>query len=129
MTHTVSGWILDTGALLAYANHDTYTRAVVASCRARGRTVLICDTALAAALDTRPDVFETLLELRRHPTTWLAELTDANAAEVGTLLTRTNGDIEVAHVVHEAVSRCWPILSDRRELLLAVDSTLLVEPV
>ncbi|MEV1289199.1 hypothetical protein [Micromonospora sp. NPDC049679] len=129
MSDTVGGWILDTGALLAYCNDDTYVRAVVASCRGRGQTLLVCDTALTTALDTRPEGFARLLELRRHPATTLAELTHADAEHVGALLAYADGDIEIAHLVHEATRREWPVLSDRREQLLAVNATLLVEPV
>jgi hypothetical protein len=129
VSDTVGGWILDTGALLAYCNDDTYVRAVVASCRSRSQTLLVCDTALTTALDARSDTVARLLELRRHPTTALAELSHADAEHVGALLCRADGDIEIAHLVHEATRRAWPVLSDRREQLLAVNSTLLVEPV
>jgi hypothetical protein len=91
--------------------------------------VLICDTALAAALNARPEAFDALLELRRHPSTWLAELADADTAAVGALLRAADGDVELAHLVYEAARRGYAVLSERREQILAIDSTLLVEPV
>ncbi len=123
----LGGWVLDSGAVIAFAQGDDFVRSVIASCRARGQTVLICDTSLAVALDVVPEAFDQLLALRCHSSTWLAVLASADRAAVTALLPKAGGDLELAHVVYEAARRGYAVLSDRRAELLAVDRSLFVE--
>ena len=62
MISDVGGWVLDTGALLAYANDDLYLQSVVRSCRRRGRTLLVSGLSLREVLELRPGC-EQLTEL------------------------------------------------------------------
>lgn len=124
----VGGWVLDTGALLAYANDDFYLQSVVRSCRRRGRTLLVSGLSLREALQGRPGS-EQLAELLDDASTVLAEPAARDAAALREQIRRSGGDVTAAHVAHLAAERRWPILSDRPRELSAADWTLLIEPV
>lgn len=128
MINDVGGWVLDTGALLAYANDDLYLQSVVRSCRRRGRTLLVSGLSLREALRLRPDS-EQLTELLHDASTVLAEPVEQDAAALRETICRTGGDVTAAHVAYLAVQRGWPVLSDRPWQLVASDTSLLVEPV
>jgi hypothetical protein len=122
------GWVLDTGALLAYANDDFYLQSVVRSCRRRGRTLLVSGLSLQEALRGRPDC-EQLAELLHDASTVLAEPGERDAAVLCEQVRLTGGDVTSAHVAYLAAQRRWPVLSDRPGQLCASDDDLLVEPV
>jgi hypothetical protein len=124
----VGGWVLDTGALLAYANDDFYLQSVVRSCRRRGRTLLVSGLSLREALQGRPGS-EQLAELLNDASTVLAEPAERDAAALREQVRLTGGDVTAAHVAYLAAERHWPVLSDRPAQLCATDHTLLVEPV
>ena len=124
----LGGWVLDTGALLAYANDDFYLQSVVRSCRRRGRTLLVSGLSLREALQGRPGC-EQLAELLDDASTVLAEPAARDAAALREQIRRSGGDVTAAHVAHLAAERRWPILSDRPRELTAADRTLLIEPV
>lgn len=124
----LGGWVLDTGALLAYANDDFYLQSVVRSCRRRGRTLLVSGLSLREALQGRPES-EQLAELLDDAGTVLAEPAERDAGALREHLSRTGGDVAAAHVAYLAAERRWPVLSDRPVQLSIADRTLLVEPV
>ncbi|HEY8452374.1 MAG: hypothetical protein FWJ70_13245 [Micromonosporaceae bacterium] len=134
MTHRVAGpsdvggWVLDTGALLAYANDDLYLQSVVRSCRRRGRTLLVSTLSMREALQARPDS-EQLAELLDDAGTLLAEPGQHEVAALAEPARRAGGDITAAHVAWLAGRRGWPVLSDRPWQLTSADRSLLVEPV
>ncbi|MFI7026271.1 hypothetical protein ACIBMZ_26505 [Micromonospora sp. NPDC049900] len=123
----LGGWVLDVGALVAFAKADTFVGAMVASCRRRGQTVLVCDTSFALAAEAVPQYTDRLLDLVQEANTWLAELAAADRVAVDALLPRAGGDLSLAHLVYEAARRGYPVLSDRRADVLAVDGELFVE--
>lgn len=122
------GWVLDTGALLAYANDDFYLQSVVRSCRRRGRTLLVSGLSLREALQGRPGC-EQLAELLDDASTVLAEPGERDALTLCERVRLTGGDVSAAHVASLAAERSWPVLSDRPCQLSATDRTLLVEPI
>lgn len=124
----ISGWVLDTGALLAYANDDLYLQSVVRSCRRRGRTLLVSGLSLREALHARPGS-EQLAELLDDAGTLLAEPEHHDVAALREPIRLADGDITAAHVAWLAGERGWPVLSDRPRQLCGTDRTLLVEPV
>jgi hypothetical protein len=124
----VGGWVLDTGALLAYANDDFYLQSVVRSCRRRGRTLLVSGLSLREALQDRPGS-EQLAELLDDASTILAEPAAPDAAALREQVRRCGGDVAAAHVAYLAAQRRWPVLSDRPRELSATNRTLLIEPV
>lgn len=124
----IGGWVLDTGALLAYANDDTYLQSVVRSCRRRGRTLLVSGLSLREALHARPGS-EQLAELLDDAGTLLAEPERHDATALREPVRLAGGDLTTAHVAWLAGERGWPVLSDRPRQLSATDRTLLVEPV
>lgn len=128
MIADVGGWVLDTGALLAYANDDFYLQSVVRSCRRRGRTLLVSGLSIREALQDRPGS-EQLAELLDDASTVLAEPADADAAALREQVRLAGGDVAAAHVAYLAAQRGWPVLSDRPRELAATDRTLLIEPV
>lgn len=128
MTVELGGWVLDTGALLAYANDDLYLQSVVRSCRRRGRTLLVSGLSLREALYTRP-ASEQLRELLDDANTVLAEPQDRDATPLRRPIRRVGGDITAAHVAYLAGQRGWPVLTDRPTHLVAADESLYVEPV
>lgn len=128
----VGGWVLDTGALLAYANDDLYLQAVVHSCRRRGRTLLVSVLSLREALRGRPDSGQLpvqLAELLDDVGTVLAEPGEPDVPALSERVRRAGGDVSAAHVAHLAAQRRWPVLSDRPQQLTGADRTLFVEPV
>ncbi len=128
MISDVGGWVLDTGALLAYANDDLYLQSVVRSCRRRGRTLLVSGLSLREVLELRPGC-EQLTELLHDAGTVLAELMERDAAALRESIGRTGGDVTAAHVAYLAGQRGWPVLSDRPNQLFASEPSLLIEPV
>jgi hypothetical protein len=128
MISDAGGWVLDTGALLAYANDDFYLQSVVRSCRRRGRTLLVSGLSLREALRGRPGS-EQLAELLDDAGTVLAEPVARDAAALCAQARLTGGDVSAAHVAQLAAQRRWPVLSDRPRQLSATDRTLLIEPV
>lgn len=124
----VGGWVLDTGALLAYANDDFYLQSVVRSCRRRGRTLLVSGLSLREALQVHPRS-EQLTELLHDASTVLAEPVERDAAVLRDSVGRAGGDVTAAHVAYLAGERGWPVLSDRPRQLCATDMSLLIEPV
>ena len=127
MISDLGGWVLDTGALIAYANDDFYLQSVVRSCRRRGRTLLVSGLSLREALQGRPGS-EQLAELLNDASTVLAEPA-AHDAALREQVRLAGGDVTAAHVAYLAAQRRWPVLSDRPGQLSAADQTLLVEPV
>jgi hypothetical protein len=123
----LGGWVLDTGALIAYANDDFYLQSVVRSCRRRGRTLLVSGLSLREALQGRPGS-EQLAELLNDASTVLAEPA-AHDAALREQVRLAGGDVTAGHVAYLAAERRWPVLSDRPSQLSAADQTLLVEPV
>lgn len=124
----IGGWVLDTGALLAYANDDFYLQSVVRSCRRRGRTLLVSGLSMREALQARPGS-EQLAELLDDAGTLLAEPQQQDVAALREPIRLAGGDITAAHVAWLAGERGWPVLSDRPRQLASTDRTLLVEPV
>jgi hypothetical protein len=124
----VGGWVLDTGALLAYANHDCYLQSVVRSCRRRGRTLLVSGLSMREALHARPGS-EPLAELLDDAGTVLTEPREQDAPALREQVGLIDGDVTAAHVAYLAAQRGWPVLSDRPGQLSATDRSLLVEPV
>jgi hypothetical protein len=124
----LGGWVLDTGALIAYANDDFYLQSVVRSCRRRGRTLLVSGLSLREALQGRPGS-EQLTELLSDASTVLVELAARDANALREQVRLAGGDVTAAHVAYLAAERRWPVLSDRPSQLSATDYTLLVEPV
>lgn len=132
MISDVGGWVLDTGALLAYANADFYLQSVVRSCRRRGRTLLVSGLSLREALHGRTDaeqLADALAELLNDASTVLAEPAERDAAALREQVRLTGGDVTAAHVAYLAAQRRWPVLSDRPSQLSATGHTLFVEPV
>ncbi|MEU7753684.1 hypothetical protein AB0B57_35810 [Micromonospora sp. NPDC049101] len=123
----LGGWVLDVGALVAFARSDMFVSALVASCRRRGQTVLICETSLALAVQAVPEQHDRLVGLCQEPNTWLAKFAAADSGAVAALLPAASGDIGLAQVVYEAARRGYAVLSDRRASVLAIDGSLLVE--
>lgn len=128
MITDVGGWVLDTGALLAYANDDFYLQSVVRSCRRRGRTLLVSGLSLREALRAQPGS-EQLTELLDDASTVLAEPVSRDAVALREAIGQAGGDVTAAHVAYLAGQRGWPVLSDRPWQLFASDKSLLVEPV
>jgi hypothetical protein len=124
----LGGWVLDTGALIAYANDDFYLQSVVRSCRRRGRTLLVSGLSLREALRGRPGS-EQLTELLNDASTVLVEPATRDATALREQVRLAGGDVTAAHVAYLAAQRRWPVLSDRPTQLSATDHTLLVEPV
>lgn len=128
MISDLGGWVLDTGALIAYANDDFYLQSVVRSCRRRGRTLLVSGLSLREALHSRSSS-EQLAELLNDASTVLVELAARDANALSEQVRLAGGDVTAAHVAYLAAERRWPVLSDRPSQLSATDHTLLVEPV
>ncbi|QSB16442.1 hypothetical protein JQS43_09255 [Natronosporangium hydrolyticum] len=128
MIADAGGWVLDTGALLAYANDDLYLQSVVRSCRRRGRTLLVSTLSLREALASRPGS-EQLTELLHDAGTVLAEPGAHDVAVLCAQVKLAGGEVTAAHVAQLAAARRWPVLSDRPHQLAAAARDLLIEPV
>ncbi|MFI9504131.1 hypothetical protein [Nocardia sp. NPDC052566] len=128
----VSGIVFDTAAVLGWSHNHPYPQGIYWSFVEHGGTVIIPAAVLAAAesLDRDRDALAALLDA---PHTVVPVLDRSAAAELGALLRvrghQTDADtlISAAHAVAEATARGWYVLTDRAELLVALDPELLFD--
>jgi len=124
-----AGWVLDVGALLAFADGTEYAESVRVLATRAGRTLLVALPALAVAAARRPALGPArLAALLAEPTVVLVDGGVAKGQLFDRLVDRAGGDRLAALVVLLAVGHGWPVLTDRGESLLRLRPDLLVIP-
>jgi len=126
-----SGWVLDVGALGAFAEGVVYAECVLTLARERGHTLLVPMPAVLAAYERRPaDVAgPRLARLLADPVVVAADYaTGALPEHLDRLIDRARGDRVAALVVHLAQTRGWPVLTDRGDVLVRLWPGLLIVP-
>jgi hypothetical protein len=127
----VSGWVLHTGALRAFARGSTYMAAVLRVAVDHDRPLLVPTSALAEAwADTSRDNRYRLDYLMGLDVVAAEELDPTTARAVGDLLATTGThDVTVGHCVHLAVAAGWTILTDDAAPLWALQADVIIEEV
>lgn len=132
VTSAFGGWVLDHHAVAAWARVEPYAQALVWSAMEVGMTVAVPAAVLPMAYvctsEQHHDVLEGLLTL---PVTVFDPLTAAIASGLGRVLaTAADPDglrpdaLALAHVVHSAHRRGWPVLTGNANGLRALDPDL-----
>jgi hypothetical protein len=126
------GWVLDHHAVAAWARVQPYAQALVWSAMEVGMTVVVPAAVLPVAYaDTTERDHDVLRELLELPVTVFDPLTAAEAPELGRVLASavdpaalTRDALALAHVVHAASRRGWPVLTGNPTGLRALNSQL-----
>jgi hypothetical protein len=129
---TFGGWVLDHHAVAAWARVQPYAQALVWSAMEIGMTVVVPAAVLPLAYaDTREQDHDVLAELLELPVTLFDPLPAAEAPELGRVLATaadpaalTRDALALAHVVHAAYRRGWPVLTGNAAGLRALNSRL-----
>ncbi len=131
----IGGVVLDVAALRAFATRETlYAESVVWACVDSGDVIVVPTIALAEARAGLPagqlEILTVLVEL---PNTVVPVFDVAAADRCTDLLARVPagrelGAVSAAQVVDAGVSRAWPVVTDRGELLTLLDHRVLVDP-
>lgn len=135
MSGAFGGWVLDHHAVAAWARIEPYAQALVWSAMEVGMTIVVPAAALPVAYAHTPesdhDVLGALLEL---PVAVFDPLTPAEAPEVGRILTDAANPaalsadaLALAHVVHAARHRGWPVLTGNAAGLCVLDPDLTLD--
>lgn len=133
MTEPTWPRVLDTGALLAEAQADSYVLAVIAVVLRNGGKLVIPTSAIAAAIAARPAAEPRLLALIERDQVEVDDLTGANARRVGRLLARGKLPTDLlpaAHVVFAATQRdrC-PVVAGEPASIRRVDPDLIIDEI
>jgi hypothetical protein len=129
------GWVLDHHAVAAWARVQPYAQALVWSAMEVGMTVVVPAAVLPLAYaDTIAGDHDVLRELLELPVTVFDPLTAAEAPELGRVLAMavdpaalTRDALALAHVVHAASHRGWPVLTGNSAGLRALNPRLDVD--
>ncbi|HEY6425481.1 MAG TPA: hypothetical protein VIY28_20015 [Pseudonocardiaceae bacterium] len=132
MSQAFGGWVLDHHALAAWARVEPYAQSLVWAAMEVGMAVVVPVAALplayAATRESDHDVLRALLEL---PVTLRDPLTEAEAPELGRILTNAadpralaSDALTLACVVHSARRRGWPVLTGSATALRVLDPDL-----
>jgi hypothetical protein len=130
----IGGVVLDVAALRSFAaREDLYAESVVWACVDSGDVILVPSIALAETRAGLPTAhLEVLAVLVELPNTVIAVFDAAAAGRCAELLARLPADhrgaVSAAQAVAEAVDRGWPVVTDRAELLAALDHRVLADP-
>lgn len=132
MSAAFGGWVFDHHAVAAWARIQPYAQALVWSAMEVGMTVVVPATVLPLAYaDTREQDHDVLAELLELPVTVFDPLSAGEAPELGRVLATaadptalTRDALALAHVVHAASRRGWPVLTGNPADLRALDSRL-----
>jgi hypothetical protein len=130
VTDSLSGWVLDVAALVAFADRTRYAEAALATATHRGLTLLVPLPALSLAYDARPHHIADppLAALLGHPLALPMSPSDVPPDLMAKLTEISGGDQIAAHVAYLADSRDWPVLTDRGELLQRIRPGLTIFP-
>lgn len=132
VTSAFGGWVLDHHAVAAWARVEPYAQALVWSAMEVGMTVAVPAAVLPMAYASTSERHHDVLgELMALPVTVFDPLTATGAAELGLVLS-TAADPEglrsdalaLAHVVHSAHRRGWPVVTGNAKGLRALDPYL-----
>ncbi|MFQ6392890.1 hypothetical protein ACLMAJ_05525 [Nocardia sp. KC 131] len=130
---TLTGVVLDLGAVLGWCRRDPYPHAIAWATAGSGNTIVVPATVLAAARALVPaDQLDILAALLGMPHTIVPALDLRIAAEVGGLLAEhPDADtlVPAAHAVHEAISRNWSVLTDRATVLRGLHAEVQADPI
>jgi hypothetical protein len=125
----MGGWVLDVGALLAFADATAYAASVRALAARGDRTLLIALPALAVAAARRSGAgARRLAGLLSDAAVVVVDGSVATGAPFDRLVDRAGGDRLAALVVLLATERGWPVLTDRGDALRRLRPDLLVIP-
>ena len=132
MSGAFGGWVLDHHAVSAWARVQPYAQALVWSAMEVGMTVVVPAAVLALAYaDTAEQDHDVLRELLELPVTVFDPLTAVEAPELGRILATATGpaalrrdSLALAHVVHAAQRRGWPVLTGNAAGLRALSPRL-----
>ncbi|REF34687.1 hypothetical protein [Thermasporomyces composti] len=125
-----AGWVLDIAPVLDIADGLVMAEALIATARSRALTLLVPDTVLLAAYDQRqePSAIERLRGLTYDHDVWLlSSLTDIPTEQLDRLVEAT-GDVSAAHAAYLGHQRCWPVLTDRPDVLRRAHADLRLIP-
>lgn len=130
MSDAFGRWVLDHHAVAAWARVQPYVQALVWSAMEVGMTVVIPAAVLPLAYaDTAERDHNVLGEFLELPVTVFDPLTVAEAPELGHVLATainpaalTRDALALAHVVHAADRRGWPVLTGNAAGLQALNS-------
>lgn len=132
MSGAFGGWVLDHHAVSAWARVQPYAQALVWSAMEVGMTVVVPAAVLPLAYaDTAEQDHDVLRELLELPVTVFDPLTAVEAPELGRILATATDpaalmrdSLALAHVVHAAHRRGWPVLTGHAAGLRALDPRL-----
>ena len=132
MSGAFGGWVLDHHAVAAWARVQPYAQALVWSAMEVGMTVVVPAAVLALAYaDIAEQDHDVLRELLDLPVTVFDPLTAAETPELGRVLAAavdpaalTPDAVALAHVVHAASRRGWPVLTGDSAALRALNLQL-----
>jgi hypothetical protein len=124
------GWVLDHHAVAAWARVQPYAQALVWSAMEVGMTVVVPAAVLPLAYaDTAESDHDVLGELLELPVTVFDPLTAVEAPDLGRVLAGaidpaalTRDALALAHVVHAASRRGWPVLTGNSAGVRALNS-------
>jgi hypothetical protein len=128
----LGGVVFDTAAVVGWTRRLPYVHAVAWATAEAGHTIVV-PAAVAAAGQAliRPDRLDILAVLLELPHTVVTGLDTGAASRVAALLAgRSDADglVAAGHAASEAVSRNWPCLTARPDMLRRIDHQVLVDP-
>lgn len=130
MIDQVSGWVLDTAALLAVVDRHVYAQSVLALAHRYAITLVVPLPALSEAYDLRPtDVAgPRLAQLLNDPLLLAIDLEEVPPELLTKLSDLVDGDRVAAFVAYLGAVRGWPVLTSRPAKLHQVAPALMVIP-
>lgn len=130
MIHHVSGWVLDTAALLAVVDAHIYAQSVLAVAHRHAITLLVPLPALAEAYRLRPPTMAgpRLATLLNDPLLLAIDVGEVPPEHLARFADRLDGDQVAAFVAYLGAIRGWPVLTGRPALLHRAAPALLVIP-
>ncbi|MFI5778576.1 hypothetical protein [Nocardia sp. NPDC051570] len=126
MPTAIGGYVLDVAALVGACRRHPYPEAVVWGTVLTDGVIVVPAAVLAEARARIPvsgtDILEAILGL---PNTVIVDLDPVGADRCGVLLSRLTDDerekVSAAQATAEAISRGWPVATDRGSLLNRLD--------
>lgn len=123
MNAGVAGWVLDTAALLEFADGTSYATAVTSAARRHSLTLLVPIGVLAEAYGARKGSRQRqrLAPIRDEQEMWVLSLPqEVPAADLERYTALAEGDRTAAHVAVLALQRGWPVVTDRDQLFYRI---------
>ncbi|MBF6065442.1 hypothetical protein IU500_34485 [Nocardia terpenica] len=130
----IGGVVFDVAGVRSFCRRDDlYAESVVWACVDTGDVIVIPSVVLAEArADIAAGALEVLAVLLELPNTVVPAFDTTAADRCAELLARLPADqrnvVSAAQAVAEAVDRGWPVVTDRGQLLQALDHRVIVDP-